>query len=211
MIDVRRLQVLSEVAAHGSFSAAARALYMTQPAVSRHVAKLEDEVGMRLIERTPHGLLLTDAGRALVERAHAIGGQLVAAEAELRAFRDVEAGTLRVASFPSAAVGFVLDALATFLRKHPRIDLSFEESNPSRTFGALRAGEIDVGVVFERPEVARAPLEALTRVHLLDDPMLAALPRAHALASRRTVRLEQLAGERWITGKQPRGLIYQAC
>jgi DNA-binding transcriptional LysR family regulator len=210
-MDARRLEVFREVASRGSFSAAARALYLTQPAVSRHVAKLEDEVGMRLLDRTPRGLHLTDAGRALLARADAIGAQLVAADAELRALRELDAGSLRIASFPSAAAGFVLTAIAAFLKRHPAVELSFEESGPAHTIASLRAGELDVGVIFETPEDAARPLEALARVHLLDDPMLAALPRSHPLAGRRVIPLERLAAEPWLTGKQPRGLIYQAC
>ncbi len=66
MLDPRRLALLREVVRHGSFSKAAQALFLTQPAVSRQVAKLEREVGVRLLERTPGGLRLTDAGRVAV-------------------------------------------------------------------------------------------------------------------------------------------------
>ena len=66
MLDPRRLALLREVVRHGSFSKAAEALFLTQPAVSRQVAKLEREVGVRLLERTPGGLRLTDAGKISV-------------------------------------------------------------------------------------------------------------------------------------------------
>ena len=211
MIDPRRLEVLREVASRGSFSAAARALYLTQPAVSRHVAKLEEEVGMRLLERTPHGLHLTDAGEALVARADAIAAQLVAADAELRALRDLEEGALRLAAFPSAAVSFVLAAMTAFHRRHPGVELTFEESGPAATTRRLRAGELDVGVVFDRPDEANELPAGLERLHLLDDPMYVALPRTHALAGSGSVKLRDLAADGWIMGKQPQGLIWRTC
>jgi molybdate transport repressor ModE-like protein len=211
MIDPRRLEVLREVASRGSFSAAARALYLTQPAVSRHVAKLENEVGMRLFERTAHGLRLTDAGESLVARAEAISAQLVAANAELRALRELSSGSLRIAAFPSAAVSFVLDAMTPFKRRHPGVELTFEESGPSNTIRRLRAGELDLGVVFDRPDEAHDDVPGLERIHLLDDPMYVALPRDHPHADDAAVRLRVLAGDGWLTGTQPGGLIYRSC
>src|ERR671910_656366 len=103
MLDPRRLALLREVVRHGSFSKAAQALFLTQPAVSRQVAKLEREVGVRLLERTPAGLRLTDAGRVAVDRAEAIAGHLAAAEAELAAIATMSAGRLRMCAFPTVA------------------------------------------------------------------------------------------------------------
>src|SRR5919197_964246 len=80
MLDVRRLRVLREVAARGSFSAAAEALSFTQSAISQHVAALERETGARLVERGSRGIRLTDAGRALVAHADAILARIDAAE-----------------------------------------------------------------------------------------------------------------------------------
>ena len=97
MLDTRRLKVLCEVARRGSFSAAADALGYTQPAVSRQIATLEAEVGAMLVLRVPHGAVLTDAGRLLVERAESILARLADAEAELRALAGLEGGRLRLA------------------------------------------------------------------------------------------------------------------
>ena len=85
MLDVRRLRVLREVAAHGSFSAAADALAFTQPAVSRQIATLEAEAGTRLVERGARGIRLTPAGELLVEHAEVILDRLAAAEHQLEA------------------------------------------------------------------------------------------------------------------------------
>src|SRR5919197_4920742 len=102
MLDVRRLKVLREVAARGSFSAAADSLSFTQSAVSQHVAALERETGSTLVERGPRGCRLTDAGRALVSHADAILARIEAAEEELAAIAGLRGGRLRLASFQSA-------------------------------------------------------------------------------------------------------------
>ena len=103
MLDSRRLRVLCEVARQGSFSAAADALGYTQPAVSRQIAALEAEVGAVLVRRVPQGAVLTDAGRLLSERGAAVLSYLQDMEQELRALLGLEAGTLRLATFASAA------------------------------------------------------------------------------------------------------------
>src|SRR3954469_16724609 len=83
MLGVRRLRVLREVAAHGSFSAAAEALAFTQPAVSRQIATLEAEAGTRLVDRGARGVRLTAAGELLVQHADVILDRLAAAESQL--------------------------------------------------------------------------------------------------------------------------------
>src|SRR4051794_15914980 len=102
MLDVKRMRVLREVAARGSFSAAADSLSYTQSAISQQIAALEREAGTRLVERTPRGVRLTDAGRVVVGHADAILARLADAEAELEAIAGLRGGRVRLASFPSA-------------------------------------------------------------------------------------------------------------
>src|SRR5204863_3736606 len=102
MLDVKRMRVLREVAARGSFSAAAEALSYTQSAVSQQIAALERETGTVLVERGARGVRLTDAGRVLVDHADVIVARLADAEAELEAIAGLRGGRLRMVSFPSA-------------------------------------------------------------------------------------------------------------
>src|SRR3954466_16436394 len=102
MLDVRRLRVLREVAAQGSFSSAAEALSYTQSAVSQQSAALEREAGSQLVERAARGVTLTDAGRALVAHAEAILARLADAEAELDAIAGPRGGRPRLAAVPRA-------------------------------------------------------------------------------------------------------------
>ena len=114
MLDVRRLRVLREVAAQGSFSAAAEALAFTQPAVSRQIATLEAEAGTRLVERSARGIRLTPAGELLVGHAEAILDRLATAESQLAALADGTRGRLRLAAFPSANATLIPLAIAAF-------------------------------------------------------------------------------------------------
>src|SRR5260370_5825687 len=102
MLDVTRLRVLVAVAAHGSVTAAARALNYAQPSISHHIARLEAETGTQLLERVGRGIRLTEAGRLLAERAEEIIGRLDAAEAELAAHVGLRQGRGRLAASPSA-------------------------------------------------------------------------------------------------------------
>src|SRR5918996_119424 len=95
MLDIRRMKVLREVAAQGSFSAAAEALNFTQSAVSQHVAALEREAGATLLERGSRGVRLTDAGRALVAHADVILARIDDAEEELAALAGLRGGRKR--------------------------------------------------------------------------------------------------------------------
>src|SRR5437899_13093149 len=121
MLDVRRLKVLCEVARHGSFSGAAAALGYTQPAVSRQIATLEAETGTLLVRRVPQGVVLTDAGRLLVDRGTAILARLHDVELELKALYGREGGTLRIGSFASAAAAIRPVAISSFRARAPAV------------------------------------------------------------------------------------------
>jgi len=148
MLDVTRLRVLVAVARYGSVTAAARALNYAQPSVSHHLARLEAETGIKLIQRAGRGIRLTDAGRLLAERAAEVIGRLDAAENELAAYTGLRAGRLRLAAFPSA-LGTIVPAAAATLRGHqPSVDLRLTEAEPPEALRMLRAGYVDVALVF---------------------------------------------------------------
>src|SRR2546427_4141031 len=148
MLDVTRLRVLVAVAGYGSVTAAARALNYARPSVSHHLARLEAETGTKLIQRAGRGIRLTDAGRLLAERAAEVIGRLDAAENELAAYTGLRAGRLRLAAFPSA-LGTIVPAAAAMLREHqPSVDLRLTEAEPPEALRMLRAGYVDVALVF---------------------------------------------------------------
>jgi DNA-binding transcriptional LysR family regulator len=208
MLDVKQLRVLKAVAEHGSFSAAAEALSYTQPAISQQVAALERSAGATLVDRTSRGVRLTDAGRALVDHADVVLARLAAAEAELEAIAGVRGGRVRIASFSTAGASLVPPALALFEQRHPEVELKFIEQDPEEAIQAMRAGELEVAVVFEFHDLSPTEYDRIYAGvelhHLIDDPMYLALPHAHPLAHKPRVRLQDAAGETWIQEGDPR-------
>ena len=192
MLDVTRLRVLAAVARHGSVTAAAAELSYSQPAVSHHLSRLEHETGARLVQRVGRGIRLTEAGRLLAERAEEILGRLGAAEAELAAHSGLRAGRVRLAAFPSALATVVPAAAAAFTASHPDVELCFVESEPPEALRMLRAGEVDVALVFEYP--GDPDDAALRRTPVLVEPLYLVTP-----AGRRT-RLTDHADADWIGG-----------
>jgi DNA-binding transcriptional LysR family regulator len=197
MLNVARLRVLREVAYRGSFSAAAEALSYTQSAISQQIATLEAEVGMTLLERHPRGVSLTAAGQALVGHAEDILARIDAAEGALAAIAGLRGGSLRMGSFPTAGATLMPVAIARFRAAYPDVELTLAEAEPEHTVPRLRAGELDLAVVFEF-DGAGPPREDMLRVSLLEDPLHLALPREHRLAARSLVRLEDLRDEAWV-------------
>jgi DNA-binding transcriptional LysR family regulator len=177
MLDVTRLRVLVAVARHGSVTAAAHALNYAQPSVSHHIARLEAETGARLTQRAGRGIRLTDAGRLLAERAEEIIGRLDAAENELAAHIGLRGGRIRLAAFPSALGTIVPAAAARLEAEHPGMDLTLAEAEPPEAVRMLRAGYVDVALVFRHGQggadaTPPASAEDGTRARpLLDDPI----------------------------------------
>lgn len=197
MLNVGRLRVLVQVADRGSFSAAAEELSYTQSAVSQQIATLEAEVGLTLLERHARGVRLTAAGAALYEHAEGVLARLEAAEADLAAIAGLRAGRLRMASFPTAGATLMPLAIASFRAAHPDVELTLAEGEPEQIAPRLRAGELDLALLFEFAEPLEG-MDAMRRVALLEDPLYLALPRRHPLAGKSDLRLGDLSGEAWV-------------
>ena len=201
VLNVARLRILREVAHRGSISAAAAALSYTQSAVSQQVAALESETGLVLLERHPRGVSLTAAGQALVGHADGILARLEAAEEAMAAIAGLRGGRLRMASFPSAGATLMPRAIAEFRGTYPDVELSLAEGEPEEIAPRLRAGELDLALLFEFAGETLID-ERMTRAELLEDPMFLALPRTHRLATRGRLRLEDLSEQAWVQTSQ---------
>jgi DNA-binding transcriptional LysR family regulator len=196
MLDVRRMKVLREVAARGSFSGAAEALNFTQSAVSQHIAALERETGTQLVERFSRGVRLTEAGTVLVTHADAILARLDSAEEDLAAIAGLRGGRLRLVCFQSAGATVIPRAVATFHGRHPDVELSLREAEPDEAAVMLKAGDVDLALVYDHPATMLVPELELT--HLLDDCYDALLPAGHELAERRRLAMADLRDEPWV-------------
>jgi DNA-binding transcriptional LysR family regulator len=197
MLDVRRLRVLREVARCGSFSSAAESLGYTQPAISRHVAVLEQETGATLLERLPTGVRLTDAGELLVRHTATILARLQDAEDELDELLDLRAGKLRMSTLTSAAATIVPWAIVEFRERLPEVELSVSMVDPYGVLPLLRGGEVDLALCNDESLIELPDMDGTV---LFEEPMLIALPREHRLAGRKSLSLSELAEERWMLG-----------
>jgi DNA-binding transcriptional LysR family regulator len=213
MLDVTRLRVLVAVARHGSVTAAARALNYAQPSVSHHIARLEAETGTQLLERVGRGIRLTEAGQLLAERAEEIIGRLDSAEAELAAHVGLRSGRVRLAAFPSALGTLVPVAAARLAAQTPGLEFMLTEAEPPEALRMLRAGYVDVAVVFRHyQEDAGEPPpqpadEGTSGVLLLDEPVHLVTPAGDectpgpaAGGALPIASLAAYAGSRWIAG-----------
>jgi DNA-binding transcriptional LysR family regulator len=214
MLHVGRLRVLRAVVEHGSFSAAAAALSYTQSAVSQAIARLESETGAQLLIRGRRGVTPTAAGLTLVENAERIFSAIADAEQALERVTEAQHRRLRVGTFPSGGAALMPPAVARFRRAHPHVSLTLAEGEPGEIAPRLRAGELDLALLFEFPaalSTSTAPggrgstpaadtelSRGLRVVPLLEDPMELALPAAHPLCRRDTLRLSDLREEPWV-------------
>ncbi len=199
MLDVRRLQLLAEFAAHGSIAATAVATGQTASAVSQQLSALEQETGVALLERTARSAQLTDAGRRLVERTGAILDAIDAAEAELAADAAEPKGRVTVTAFPTVAVALA-GPIVRRLRRYPELTMVLRQQHTvTESLARVRAGEIDLALVDDWSG-ARRPSEVgpLTYHHLVADPLVAVLPTGHRLASERECSVRMLDSEPWI-------------
>ncbi|WP_041294814.1 LysR family transcriptional regulator [Isoptericola variabilis] len=168
-LDLTRLRVLAAVARTGSVTAAARELHYAQPSVSHHLARLEAEAGIPLLQRAGRGVRLTEAGRLLAARAEEILGRVEGAQRELDALAGLRAGRARLAAFPSALATLVPDAVARLAVDHPGVSVGLVEAEPPEALAALASGEVDVALVFEHTDVRHArTLDDLARFEVTD-------------------------------------------
>ena len=151
---------------------------------------------MTLLQRHPRGVSLTAAGQTLVGHAEGILARLESAEAALGAIAGLRGGRLRIASFPTAGATLMPLAIATFRARHPDVELTLAEGEPEQIAPRLRAGELDLALLFEFGDSAGT--DELTRVELLEDPLYLALPREHKLATKRKAPPGGPAGEAWV-------------
>jgi DNA-binding transcriptional LysR family regulator len=198
MFDARLLAIFREVATRGSFSEAAVALSFTQPAISQQIARLERQLGTRLLARDARGVTLTPAGEVLLRHAEAVLAQLRAAEAEVQAVAGVERPRLRVGAFPSAAASIMPPALAGLRGDHPSAQVTMRVIESLPAIDALRTGDLDLAMLLDSELTPLDLPVAVEAIPVLDDPLLAALPYSHPLAGKASVSLAELREEEWM-------------
>jgi DNA-binding transcriptional LysR family regulator len=204
-IDVSHtgLRVLREVAAAGSFSAAAHSLGYTQSAVSRQVAALETVAGRRLFDRSRHGVTLTPAGTRLLASAVRVLDELDATLRDLSGDQPA-AGPVRLGAFATAAAGLVPRALITL---GPQIKVTLREGTTPALTRALRAGTLDLAILARtppfRPPDAETPALELTT--LSERELVIGVSTRHPLAGARALEVQELNGQVWVASRSDPG------
>jgi LysR family transcriptional regulator, hydrogen peroxide-inducible genes activator len=193
LVTLRQLQYVLAVAEYGSFRRAAEACAVAQPSLSSQIAQLESAIGIRLFERLPRRVVVTEAGAAVIDRARRT---LLAAD-DLVALadraRDPLAGTLRIGVIPTVAP-YLLPEIAPALRaEFPRLQLLWAEEKTLPLLRSVSSGELDAGILALESDLGELESEPLGR-----DAFLLAVPKGHALARprrRARARPEELEGE----------------
>jgi LysR family hydrogen peroxide-inducible transcriptional activator len=189
-IKLKDLRYLVAVADSGHFGQAAERCFISQPTLSAQLKKLEEYLGVQLIERQPRGATLTQAGEQIVARARLILSASDEVITIAQTFRDPLSGRLKVAMIPTVGP-YVLPQVAPAVHKQmPRLDLLLFEFQTAAMLEKIQTGEVDVGILALPVEI-----EGLASRKLYDEDFNVALPEQHRLARQTSVRLSDLADE----------------
>ncbi|MEV7086324.1 LysR family transcriptional regulator [Streptomyces sp. NPDC093085] len=199
MLNLERLRTLDALARHGSVSAAADGLHVTTSAVSQQMAKLEREVGQRLLARNGRGVRLTDAGRLLADHAARILSQVEVAQSDIEAQRGRVVGEVRISAFPTAARGLFPAALRSLHEEHPELRVHSRELEPEAGVRGVVRGDLDLAVILDWSNKRMPVPGGLATAHLLDDAADVAMPVGHPLADRTEVDLADFATDEWVS------------
>ena len=200
-MELRHLRYFVAVAEELHFGKAAERLRIAQPPLSRQIRDLERELGTSLFVRGARRVELTPAGRAFLPEARLTLAQAERAQRTAQRAARGETGRLRVGFVDAATLSGILPEVLAFFRMHlPSIGLSLLEMDPPQQADALRDGRIDLGIVQSPP----ADAEQWLRVEsVFQDPLIAALPRGHRLASRSRIVVADLANEAFVLVPRP--------
>ena len=192
MLNLTHLRVLEAVARHGSVTEAAKELHYSQPSASHHLGRLEAATGAKLIQRVGRGIRLTPEGELLAQRATEILGRVDQASVELAAHLGLRAGRVRLAGFQTVLSTLVPKAAAELSRSHPEIELNLVDAHPAEGLKMLRAGHVDIALIFRD---ADTPLEeeGFRLTHVLEDPL-------YLVSDRPRQRLEDHRDSAWVGG-----------
>lgn len=186
-MELRQLRYFVAVAEERNFGRAARRLRLSQPPLSMQIKGLEEELGVRLLERSTRRVALTDAGRAFLDRTREILDAVEEAAEEARGAEQGLRGRLEVGFISSATLSLLPPAIRLFRERFGGVELELKELTSAQQVDALYEGEIRVGLV-------RLPLQApgIQFEPVLEEPLVVALPSGHQLEALDRVPMERV-------------------
>lgn len=186
-MNIRDLKYLVALAEHQHFGKAADACFVSQPALSMQIKKLEDHLGIKLLERTNKSVLLTDHGLVISERAKQILNQVDEIFAIAKVSKDPYAGELKLGIFPTLAPYLLPQIIPTLSKKFPKLSLLLIEEKTATLIEKLKSGKLDA-ILIALPIIETN----FFTVPLFDEEFLLAIPNNHELAKRKTLRQQDL-------------------
>ena len=198
-VTLKQLRALAAVVQHGTYTAAARNLHVTPPAISIQMGLLEAMAGMPLVERSGDHYLATQAGQKLVEAARVIEETLAESAEAIIHLKGAEGGPARV-GIVSTAKYFAPRALAAFSRAHPGVDVRLSVGNRRETIAAMANHEIDFAIMGRPPQ--DFPVES---VAFGEHPHVIITPPDHPLVGQKNIPIKSLAQERFLSREQGSG------
>jgi LysR family hydrogen peroxide-inducible transcriptional activator len=191
-MNLRDLRYLLALADHRHFGRAAEASHVSQPTLSTQIRKLEEELGVALVERAPRKVMLTEAGAEIAQRARSVIAEVEQMREIARRAHDPESGSLRLGLFPTLGPYLLPHVVGPLRERFPKLELLLVEEKTEALLAQLRGGRIDAAVL-------ALPIDddGLDHALLFDEPFVLAVPEQHALAKRRAkaLRLDDLRNE----------------
>ena len=189
-MELRHLRYFVTVAGELHFGRAAERLFISQPALSQQIRSLEGELGLKLLERTSHGVRLTPEGAAFLPEATAVVQQAERAVEIARALAQGASGHLRLSYVRTIPGGLPERIVREYRRRFPRVEVSADAGSTGANVARLLTGELDVA--FVHPPLEHAA--ELGCVEISSEPLVVAIPSTHPLSRRRRIRRDQLTG-----------------
>jgi DNA-binding transcriptional LysR family regulator len=194
-IKLSDLHILLAVAHTGSMAKAAQALAVSHPVISRSISDLEHALGVRLLERNPRGVELTNCGQAILTRSHAAFDELRQGVKDIEFLSDPDAGEVRIGTSPPLAASFVFTIIERLSRRYPRITFRVAEGASQRAHGqSLKERAVDL-LIFRK--VASVIDEETSFELLFESPYVVAAGASNPLVRRRRIELAELMNEPW--------------
>ncbi|HUH91362.1 MAG TPA: LysR substrate-binding domain-containing protein [Lysobacter sp.] len=186
-MNLRDLKYLVALAEHRHFGRAAAASFVSQPTLSTQIRKLEEELGVALVERAPRKVMLTPVGREIVERARKVLSDVDQMGEIARRSQDPEAGTIRLGMFPTLGPYLLPHVLPDLRERFPRLEMLLVEEKTDALLTRLREGRLDAALLALPIHDDQLHVEPL-----FDEPFLLAVPNRHPLAAQKTLDLHEL-------------------